>query len=114
MAKGNPKLADTVHELAANMNRIMTRLKNAGSELASNEKLAAKAGISSNTVGRMRRGDGSVGVISVSRVAKVLGLKAWELLYPGLDPSERPEVISDPTERALLDVHRRKPPPTQH
>lgn len=113
MSKG-PRLADTVHELAANMDRIMDLLKDANDPRASNEKLARAAKVSSNTVGRMRRGDGAVGIIKLSKVAKALNLHPWERLYPGIDIWNRPEVVSDQTERELLDVHRRKPPPTQH
>jgi transcriptional regulator with XRE-family HTH domain len=114
MAKENLKLANTVHDLAANLNRIMDALKLQGDDRGSNEKLAKRAQVSSNTIGRMRRGDGSIGIIKLSRVAKVLGLHSWELLYPGVDLHNRPEIVSDSTERALLEVHRRKADVIQH
>ena len=70
------KLMDTVHVLAANLNRLVEWHKERKTGLGSNQDLGAKAGVSSNTIGRMRRGDGSVGIGKLSKVAKALKLDA--------------------------------------
>ena len=109
---GGAKLADNVHVVAANINRLMEHHKNAGTGLGSNAGLAKAAGVSSNTVGRLRRGDGSVTILKLAKIAKALKATAWELMHPGFSVESRLEIVSDPAERALLQAFRGKP--TQH
>lgn len=100
------KLVDAVHVLAANLNRLIEIHKERKTGLASNAAIGAKAGISSNTVGRMRRADGSVGIGNLSKVAKVFGLQANQLLTPGLSPTDPPEVVAAEDEKMLLKAFR--------
>jgi len=111
---GESKLSDTVHSLAANLNRLMDRERTRATGLGSNEGLAKAAGVSSNTVARMRRGDGSATVLKISKIARVLRVQVWELVFPGYDPMMPPEVAKNQAERDLLRAFRNQPPPTQH
>ena len=106
-------MADNVHTVAANLNRLMEihRAKKTG--LGSNGGLAKAAKVSSNTVGRLRRGDGSVTILKLAKIAKALNVTAWELMYPGFNTENRPEIVTDPAERSMLQVFRGRPP-TQH
>lgn len=90
------------------MNRLMEHLKVHKPVLASNEKLAARAGVSSNTIGRMRRGSSRTTVGKLSQVAKVVGYTVSQLLTPGFDPTDPPELVSDKTEKRLLQVFRER------
>lgn len=100
------KLLDAVHVLAANLNRLVEIHKERKTGLASNAAIGAKAHISSNTVGRMRRGDGSVGIGNLSKVARVFGLQANQLLTPGLNPVDPPELVAAGDEKMLLKAFR--------
>ena len=111
---GESKLSDTVHALAANLNRLMDRERARGTGFGSNEGLAKAAGVSSNTVARMRRGDGSATVLKIAKIARVLRVQVWELVYPGFDPMIPPEVAKNQAERELLRAFRNQPTPTQH
>lgn len=113
------KLLDTVHVLAANLNRLIQWNKANNKELSSNEKIAKKAGVSSSTVGEMRRADGAVTISSLSKVARVFGVAPWQLLTPGLVPTDPPEVVADEAEKRLLHAFRdrrrvERPPTTTH
>lgn len=100
------KLLDAVHVLAANLNRLVEIAKERKTGLGSNAAIGAKAGISSNTVGRMRRADGSVGIGNLSKVARVFGLQANQLLTPGVNPSDPPEIVAADDEKMLLKAFR--------
>jgi len=104
---------DTVHVLAANMNRLMGWLEKNKPHLASNEKLAKAAGVSSSTIGQMRRADGAVQIDKLSKVAKAVGLTAAQMLTPGMHPEDPPELVSDQSEKAILRVFRSKETPEQ-
>ena len=111
------RLVDAVHLLAANLNRIMDKLKAAHDSRGSNSGLAQVARVSSNTVGRARRGDGSITLIKLSKISKALGLTPLQLIAPNADPADPPEIISDPDEKTLLRSFRKrrgedKHPPT--
>ena len=114
-----PKLMDAVHILAANLNRLIEWHKDRRTLFpTSNQAIAKKAGMSSHTVGRMRRGDGSVGIGNLSKVAKVFKLHPNQLLSPGLDPGAPAEVVSEQDEIRLLMAFRAKgdpsPKPVSH
>src|SRR5437879_5910668 len=103
MSTGESRLTDTVHILAANLNLLVQWAKVNKPELASNAKIGKNAGLSSNTIGRARRGDGgSLSVLSVSKIAKLYGLAAFQLLTPGIDPSNPLEIVAEPPEKRLL------------
>lgn len=114
LTAGSPKLSDNVHILAANLNRLMEHHRKAGTGLGSNAGLGAAAKVSSNTVARLRRGDGSITILKLTKICRVLKVQVWELLHPGFDPEARLEVVFDAAERNLLEAFRRKTPPTQH
>ena len=106
---------ETVHILAANLNRLVEWAKVHKKELASNKKLGDKVGLSDNTIARARRGDGgALTIVSVSKIAKQFGLTAFQLLTPGLDPSNPPEIVSEASEKRLLHAFRdNRPAPPQ-
>ena len=102
---------DAVHILAANLNVLVEWAKMHKPELASNAKIGKKTGLSSNTIGRARRGDGgSLTIVSVSKIAKLFGFTAYQLLTPGFDPQDPPEVVSEHQEKDVLRLFRRRPP----
>jgi transcriptional regulator with XRE-family HTH domain len=100
------RLLNLVHVLAANLNTLIKWNKEHGKPLSSNAKLAKKAGVSSSTIGQMRRAEGAVTISSLSQVADALGVTPWQLITPGLAPGDLPEVISDPGEKRLLMAFR--------
>lgn len=105
---------DTVHVLAANVNRLIDWAKDQRKgDLTSNKKIARRigGGFSDNTVARARRGDGSLGIGKVAQLAKAFGFTAYQLLTPGFDPSDPPEVVSEPQEKDVLRLFRRRPGP---
>lgn len=99
--------------LAENMERVMQFLRTKKPELASNEKLSKRAGVSSNTVGRMRRGDGSVAIGTLDSVAKVAGFTAAQLLTQGFDPLNPPELVSSAAEKQMLKLFRERESPPE-
>lgn len=114
LTAGGARLTDNVHILAANLNRLMEKHRSARTGLGSNAGLAAAAKVSSNTVARLRRGDGSITILKLSKICRVLKVAIWELMHPGFDPDTKLEVVADAAERNLLEAFRRKTPPTQH
>lgn len=104
---------DAVHVLAANLNRLVKWHKDHGKPMKSNAALAVKTGLSSNTIGRMRRGDGSVGIGNLSLVAEAFGLTANQLITPGLIPDNPPEIVADEAEKKLLHAFRDRPRPVE-
>lgn len=110
---------DVVHVLAANLNRVIEwhRTKKTGKP-TSNAEIAKAAGVSSNTVGRARRGDGEIGIGSLAAIGRVFRLTPSQLLATGLDPTDPPELVSDEAEKRLLiafrDRRKSDRPPTSH
>lgn len=110
--KSDPRTMDTVHVLAANINRLIDWAKDQRREdLTSNLKIAKRigGGFSDNTVSRARRGDGSLSIANVAKIARAFGFQAFQLLTPGFDPSDPPEVVSEPQEKDVLRLFRRRP-----
>lgn len=110
---------DVVHILAANLNRVIEWHKTTKSgKPTANAGIATAASVSSNTVGRARRGDGEIGIGSLAAIGRVFKLTPSQLLVPGLDPTDPPEIVSDEAEKRLLIAFRDrgKPdrPPTSH
>ena len=110
---------DVVHILAANLNRVIEwhRTKKTGKP-TSNAGIASAASVSSNTVGRARRGDGEIGIGSLAAIGRVFKLSPSQLLAPGLDPTDPPELVSDDAEKRLLiafrDRRKNDRPPASH
>jgi hypothetical protein len=63
------------------------------------EKL--KGAVSKNTTYRMLNGDLGVGVRKLELVARAFGLEAWNLLFPGFDPTHPPALITTDVEKRL-------------
>lgn len=63
--------------------------------------IATKAKLTPSTVGRVRKGQIATAIDTLDAIAKVYGLRAWQLLIPGLDPSNPPVVPYTDAERAL-------------
>jgi transcriptional regulator with XRE-family HTH domain len=104
---------DVVHTLAANLNKIMAALKDRKDPRGSNAGLAKAigGGFSSNTIGRARRGDGSITLRKLTLIAKALQTTALQLLAPNFDYQNPPEVISDPDEKLVIRMYRKKHDP---
>jgi transcriptional regulator with XRE-family HTH domain len=66
--------------LSANLKVLMGR----SPELASQRKLALKAGIDQRTVGRILNQEHSPNLIQVGKLAEVFDVQAWQLLAPNL------------------------------
>lgn len=62
-------------------------------------QLAVRAGIDQKTIWRMRNMEQSSNVDKLEAIANVFGLKAWQLLIPGMDPSRPPVCI--PVDRRM-------------
>lgn len=108
LSRGDAKLVDAVHTLAANLNKVIEELRAKGDERASNAGLGRAAKVSSNTIGRARRGDGSITLLRLTKIAKALGYTPLQLLAPNLSMKDPPEVVSDPDEKDLLRKFRRQ------
>lgn len=81
---------------ADNLTRLM---QSSNGQLDSNKKIAAKARgkdgkkLSYKTVERLLADAGNEPKLdTVEAIAKVFGLEAWQMLIPGLQPGERPEI----------------------
>jgi DNA-binding Xre family transcriptional regulator len=58
--------------------------------LSSPKKLAARIGTSKSTVERIREGAVACQLDTLQAIAKAFELQPWQLLVPGLDPSNAP------------------------
>ena len=74
-------------------------LKKAYKELSSDAKIGRAAGLDQKTVWRMINETNSATIESVGKVAAAFGLATWQVLVPGLDPSNPPVVAMTETER---------------
>ena len=72
--------------LAKNLNALML----ARADLASNERLAAKSGIGSSTIDRVRKATVATSIDTVADIARAFGLPTWTLLIDELDPARIP------------------------
>lgn len=52
--------------------------------------LATAAGVSPSTVGRIMNLEQAPGIDTLDALARVYGLRAWQLLIPNLDPANPP------------------------
>jgi transcriptional regulator with XRE-family HTH domain len=76
--------------LAQNLNRLMET----HATLNSNPKVAEVAKIGSGTVSRLRNGEVSTNLETLSRLAEAFDVMPWQLLVPGIEPSNPPVLRS--------------------
>lgn len=76
--------------LGENLSRLMAHEGAHRRGLNSNEKLAKRIKVSSNTVGRIRRGENAVTLDVLERLAAAFELDPWQLLVAQIDPSNPP------------------------
>jgi transcriptional regulator with XRE-family HTH domain len=84
--------------LAANIKMLMEKHVSLNSEA----KVAKAGGLSQRTVNRARNGL-QVRLESLSGLSRAFGLAPWQLLVPGLDPSNPPILSLTPEEKALYE-----------
>ena len=72
--------------VAANVSRLVAQ---AGLSNAALEKKTAGR-LTRSTIDRVRRGQGSVGIDSLSEIARAFGLELWQLCVEDLDPAHLP------------------------
>jgi transcriptional regulator with XRE-family HTH domain len=72
--------------LANNLKALMASHRN----LDNFKKIVAAGGPSNGTLDRIRRMDASATVDTLDSLAKVFGIDPWQLMVPGLDPTNPP------------------------
>lgn len=64
-------------------------------------RLVSQYHIANGTAQRIKESNTSIGIDMVAKVAKAFGLEAWQLLVPGLDPTNLPVFAMTEVERRL-------------
>lgn len=57
--------------------------------------LAKRAGTSPSTVARLRNGEVAAGIDTLEAIASAFGLRAWQMMVPGLEPTSPPMLAAD-------------------
>jgi transcriptional regulator with XRE-family HTH domain len=92
--------SSTAKVLGANLQALMA----SHSDLNSNPKLAKKTGLGTGSVSRLRNGEVDPTLSTLEKVAKAFDIAPWQLLVPGIDPSNLPALLSaSEAERKLWD-----------
>ncbi len=76
--------------LGANLNILMKTHWARDKRLNSNKKVGDKLGVSDNTLGRIRRGENSIGIDMLDKIADLYKLQPWQLLVPEFDAASPP------------------------
>lgn len=92
---------DSGAALSANIKALMQYERDKNRDLTSDAKVAKRAGVDQKTVWRMVNEANSARVESVAKVAEAFGLSTWQILVPGLDPSNPPVVAMTEVERSF-------------
>jgi transcriptional regulator with XRE-family HTH domain len=88
----------------ANLSALMHTNWARQKSLSSNKKVGDKLQISDNTVGRIRRGENSIGIDMLDKTAHLYGLQAWQMLVSEFDPDSPPMLRAmNEHERALYE-----------
>lgn len=87
--------------VAANITTLQRYARDNRGLYVDDASVAAKAKLTPSTVGRVCKGQIATAIDTLDCIAKVYGLRAWQLLIPGLDPSNPPVVPYTDAERAL-------------
>lgn len=79
-------------QLGANLDRVMAErsLTQRDVAVATKKRLGA---MNQSTVGRIIHAKASVTLVKLEALATALDIPAWQLLYPNLDPADRPFAI---------------------
>lgn len=95
----------TLKTLAENVRALMTyALDHQTGEPTSSNGLAAATGLGRGTIQRVVRGGPNAPAIdTLSIIASAYKLQAWQLLVPGLDPSNPPVILVTDAERQLQE-----------
>lgn len=83
-------LYDPVGTVARNLTALMAHEKDRKRSLWTAQAVAAKAEIGHGTVDRVAKGQTNVNIANLHAIAKVFGLRAWQLLVPDLQPDNPP------------------------
>lgn len=78
--------SSTAKVLGENLAALMA----AHPELNSNPKLAAKTRLGTGTISRLRNGMVDANLDTLERMATAFGVAPWQLLVPGIDPTNPP------------------------
>jgi hypothetical protein len=92
--------------LAANLNRMIDLDTPAGAK-RSVRAWAISKGVNVRLIDRLTKGQHAVTIDSLEAVAQELGLQAWQLLLPDLDPSAPADAPISEAEREMLRKLRR-------
>lgn len=79
-------------QLGKNLDRIMAERSLTQLDVAAATKKRPGA-MNQSTVGRIIHAKASVTLFKLEALASALGIPAWQLLYPNLDPADRPFAI---------------------
>lgn len=80
--------------LAETLGKNLSALMAAHPELSSNPKMADRTGLGTGTIHRLRYGKVDCTMDTLQKLAKPFGIEPWQLLVPGLDPSNLPALKS--------------------
>lgn len=86
--------------LALNVKALMARTGGPSTQ----GELHRRSGVAQATIGRILKGDQTARVETVAMIAKAYGLEPWQLLVPGMDPTNPPTLkAASKEEQALYD-----------
>ena len=92
--------------LAANLRRMIERETAPGSR-PSVRAWALKRELDVRLINRLVKGEHAVTLDVLDRIAAELGLQAWQLLFPDLDPASPPDAPISEEDRDMLRKLRR-------
>jgi hypothetical protein len=97
----NPK-RDPITVLRSNVEALLIHAKYVKKDGTPNWHAFVKASkLPAGNVQRISEAQTSIGIALVGKVAACFGLEAWQLLLPGLDPSNPPVFVMTESERSL-------------
>ena len=86
--------------LAINLKALMKIKGGPNSQSA----LGKKSGVAQATIGRILNEESAASIETVDDLARAYGLEGWQLLVPGMDPTNAPVLMAaTPAEKALYD-----------
>lgn len=88
--------------LVRNIDTLMARRG-----LTSDAQLGKLAGVDQKTIWRIRKQEQSPTLDKLSAIASAFGLEVWQILIPGLDPSNPPVFVMSSTEQSLYNRMKR-------
>ena len=95
---------DPVAVVAANLQRLMDHEKDRKRSLWTDKAVGKASSLGHGTVYRTRKGSHAIKIDNLQAIADAFGLKAWQLLIPGLEPDNPPMIKSiSPTEAKLYE-----------